>query len=348
MKIGDLHAGIPELREDARYNVDSRVISEKFSIGVDKLSVIVEAQENACVDYDVMMEMDRFAWYLQNLPGVHSVDSLARAMKTMIAANNEGSPRWYELSRDPNNMAAALHDLDRGGGSEYMNASCSAMPVNIYTLDHKAETIDRIIKGITAFKSVLPDDKFHLRLAAGNVGIIAATNQTVSAAERPMMGWVYAVTIVLSLLAFRSIAGTLCIVIPLVVVSLLGNAMMAILNIGLKVNTLPMMALGVGVGVDYAIYIYSAMMSFVKTGDSLSEAFYKAMRLTGKAVIFIGLTLGAGVCSWIFASLKFQADMGILLTFLFLTNMLGAILILPALARWLLPSKVARQHETAG
>ncbi len=348
MKIGDLHAGIPELREDARYNVDSRVISEKFSIGVDKLSVIVEAQENACVDHDVMTEMDRFAWYLQNLPGVHSVDSLARSMKTIIAANNEGSPRWFEISRDPNNMASALHDLDRGGSNEYMNASCSAMPVNIYTVDHKAETIDRIIKGITAFKSVLPDDKFHLRLAAGNVGIIAATNQTVSAAERPMMGWVYAVTIVLSLLAFRSIAGTLCIVIPLAVVSLLGDAMMAILNIGLKVNTLPMMALGVGVGVDYAIYIYSAMMGFLKTGDSLSEAFYKAMRLTGKAVIFIGLTLGAGVCSWIFASLKFQADMGILLTFLFLTNMLGAILILPALARWLLPSKVARQRETAG
>ena len=342
MKIGDLHAGIPELRETARYNIDSRLISEKFAIGVDKLSVILEAQENACVDHDVMKEMDRFAWYLRNLPGVHSVDSLARSMKTIIAANNEGSPRWFEISRDSNNMASALHDLDRGDSSGYMNASCSAMPINIFTVDHKAETIDRIIKGIESFKSVLPDDKFHLRLAAGNVGIIAATNQTVSAAERPMLGWVYVVTIVLSLLAFRSVTGTLCIVMPLIVVSLLGNAMMAILNIGLKVNTLPMMALGVGVGVDYAIYIYAAMAGFLKTGDSLSEAFYKAMRLTGKAVIFIGMTLGAGVCTWIFASLKFQADMGILLTFLFLTNMLGAILILPALARWLLPSKVTR------
>jgi predicted RND superfamily exporter protein len=106
------------------------------------------------------------------------------------------------------------------------------------------------------------------------------------------------------------------------------------------VNTLPMMALGVGVGVDYAIYIYAAMSGFLKTGDSLHEAFYKAMKLTGKAVIFIGLTLGAGVFTWVFASLQFQADMGILLTFLFLTNMLGAILILPALARWLLPARL--------
>lgn len=348
MKIGDLHAGIPELRAEARYNVDSQVIADKFAIGVDKLSVIVEAQPNACVDYAVMAEMDRFAWYLQNLPGVHSVDSLARSMKLIIAANNEGSPRWFHLSRDPNNMASALHDLERGGGDDYMNASCDAMPVNIFTIDHKAETINAVIRGIEAFKSTLPKEKFNLRLASGNVGIIAATNQTVAAAERPMMGWVYGVTIALSLLAFRSVTGTLCIVIPLAMVSVLGNAMMAILDIGLKVNTLPMMALGVGVGVDYAIYIYAAMSGFIAAGDSLREAYYKAMRLTGKAVIFIGITLGVGVCTWIFAPLKFQADMGVLLTFLFVTNMLGATLILPALARWLLRSRVAASPATAG
>ena len=345
MKIGDLHAGVAELRENARYNVDSMAIAKKFSIGVDKLSVIVEAQPNACVDYDVMKEMDRFAWYVRNLPGVQSVDSLARAMKVILAANNEGSARWFELSRNNFSMSSSLYHMG-GGGKELMNSDCTAMPVNIFTTDHKAETINAIIAGVNAYQPTLPDDKFHLRLAAGNVGIIAATNQTVAAAEWPMLFWVYAVTVVLTLLAFRSIVGTLCIIIPLVFVSLLGNAMMAMLNIGLKVNTLPMMALGVGVGVDYAIYIYAAMSGFLKTGDSLYEAFYKAMRLTGKAVIFIGATLGAGVCTWIFASLKFQADMGILLTFLFITNMLGAILILPALARWLVPARLRMAGST--
>jgi len=339
MAIGDLHAGIPELREEARYNIDSNAIAQKFSIGVDKLSVVIEAPENACVNYDIMKEMDRFAWYARDLPGVQSVDSLARAMKVIMAANNEGSARWYELSRNSYSMSSTLYHMG-GGGKELMNADCTAMPVHIYTVDHKAETIDRIIAGIKAYESTLPEDKFRIRLATGNVGIIAATNQTVSAAEKPMLGWVYAVTIVLTLLAFRSLVGMLCIVTPLIVVSLLGNAMMAMLEIGLKVNTLPMMALGVGVGVDYAIYIYAAMRGYLDDGDSLEEAFYKAMRLTGKAVIFIGMTLGAGVATWIFASLKFQADMGILLTFLFLTNMLGAILILPALARWLLPARV--------
>ena len=346
MAIGDLHAGIPELREDARYNIDSNAIAQKFAIGVDRLGVIIEAPENACVDYDVMKEMDRFAWYVRDLPGVQSVDSLARAMKVIMAANNEGSGRWFELSRNSYSMSSTLYHMG-GGGKELMNADCTAMPVHIYTVDHKAETIDRIIAGIHAYESTLPEDKFRIRLATGNVGIIAATNQTVSAAEKPMLGWVYAVTVVLTLMAFRSFTGMACIVIPLVVVSLLGNAIMAMLGIGLKVNTLPMMALGVGVGVDYAIYIYAAMRGYLDDGDSLEEAFYKAMRLTGKAVIFIGLTLGAGVATWIFASLKFQADMGILLTFLFLTNMLGAILILPALARWLLSAKVRAATGTA-
>ncbi|RLA43403.1 MAG: RND family transporter [Gammaproteobacteria bacterium] len=344
LKIGDSQAGVPELRENARYNVDSRVITERFSIGVDKLTVMIESQDNACVEYAVMDEMDRFAWHVRNLPGVQSVVSLVDKQKILLAANSEGSPRWFHLSRNPSSMSSSLYHMG-AGGDEFMDAPCANMPINIYTLDHRATTINTIIEGINAFESPLPDDKFHIRLASGNVGIIAATNDAVEAAQMPIMGFVYAAVIALTLLTFRSIGGTLCVILPLAFVSLLCYALMAVMEIGLKVNTLPVVALGVGVGVDYAIYIYSRMSEFIDAGDTLNEAFYKAMRLTGKPVIFTGLTLGAGVCTWIFASLQFQADMGILLTFMFLVNMLGAILVLPALARWLMAGKMARAAE---
>jgi len=235
-------------------------------------------------------------------------------------------------------MGASLYHMG-AGGDEFMDAPCANMPINVYTLDHKAKTVNDIIAGINAYQAALPDDRFHVRLASGNVGIIAATNDAVKAAQMPLMIWVYAAVIALTLLTFRSLGGTLCVILPLAFVSLLCYALMAIMGIGLKVNTLPVVALGVGVGVDYAIYIYSRMSEFLNTGDSLEEAFYKAMRLTGKPVIFTGMTLGAGVCTWIFASLQFQADMGILLTFMFLVNMLGAIIVLPALARWLIKPK---------
>lgn len=338
LDIGDSQSGVSELREDARYNIDSRVITEKFSVGVDKLAVIIESIDNACVDYDIMDEMDRLSWHIRNLPGVQSVVSLVDKQKNILAANSEGSPRWYSISRNASSMGSSLYHMG-AGGDEFMDAPCANMPINVYTLDHKAKTVNGIIAGINAYQASLPDDRFHVRLASGNVGIIAATNDAVKAAQIPLMVWVYAAVIVLTLITFRSFGGTLCIILPLAFVSLLCYALMAIMGIGLKVNTLPVVALGVGVGVDYAIYIYSRMNEFLNMGDSLETAYYKSMRLTGKPVIFTGLTLGAGVCTWIFASLQFQADMGILLTFMFLVNMLGAIIVLPALARWLVPSQ---------
>ncbi len=188
LKIGDSQAGIPELRENARYNVDSRVITERFSVGVDKLTVMVESKENACVDYEVMEELDRLAWHVRNLPGVQSVKSLVDNQKLILSANSEGSPRWYQLSRNSASLSSSLYHMG-AGGDEFMNAPCSAMPLNIYTIDHKAETIDTIIAGIKAFQPALPEEQFRPRLAAGNVGIIAATNVAVEEAQLPIMLW---------------------------------------------------------------------------------------------------------------------------------------------------------------
>ncbi|MBV1931594.1 MAG: MMPL family transporter, partial [Porticoccaceae bacterium] len=344
LKIGDSQAGIPELRENARYNVDSRFITERFSVGVDKLTVMIESKENACVDYEVMEEMDRLAWHVRNLPGVQSVTSLVDNQKLLLAANSEGSPRWYQLSRNSASLSSSLYHMGAGGDA-FMNAPCSAMPLNIYTIDHKAETIDTIIAGIKAFQPALPEEQFRPRLAAGNVGIIAATNVAVEEAQLPIMLWEYSAIILLTLITFRSFGGMLCIILPLSMVSILCYALMGMLGIGLKVNTLPVVALGVGVGVDYAVYIYSRMNDYIDRGETLSESCYHAMRLTGKPIIFTGMVLGVGVGAWMFAPLKFQADMGILLTFMFVVNMLGAIIVMPALARWFLGPRIKAAQE---
>jgi predicted RND superfamily exporter protein len=129
----------------------------------------------------------------------------------------------------------------------------------------------------------------------------------------------------------------LCVILPLGLVSLLAYALMSMLEIGLKVSTLPVVALGVGIGVDYGIYIYSRFQEFRNRSEPLQEAFRHTLLVTGSGVVFTGLTLAIGTGTWIFSPLQFQADMGILLTFMFVVNMLGAIILLPALATWLLP-----------
>ncbi len=334
IKIGDLHAGVPELRADSVYNIDTDFITTRFNIGVDVITVIVESVPEGCTDYEIMTTIDRFEWHMRNVQGVQSVLGIGTVAKIINAGWNEGSPKWRVLPRNPATMAQAVTYIDTSTG--LLNSECSVMPVYIYTADHKAETIERVVDEVKAYQVKHGTETVTFRLATGNVGVMAATNEVVSEAQFPMLMWVFAAIIVLCLITFRSIRATLCIVIPLALVSILAYAVMAMLEIGLKVSTLPVVALGVGVGVDYGIYIFSRFRAFLKEGQPLAEAYRNTLTVTGNGVLFTGITLGIGVATWIFSPLKFQADMGILLTFMFLVNMIGALVLLPALACWLL------------
>ena len=334
--IGDLHRGVPELRGDSRYNTDSEVISSKFSIGVDTIVLIIETIREACIDYDVMTTIDHFEWFMRNVEGVQSVVGLPTVAKVINAGWNEGDLRWRVLPRNQSMLVQSVSHVPTSSG--LLNNDCSVMPVLVFTTDHKAQTIGNIVAQVKEFRNRNAAEQIKIRLATGNVGVMAATNEEVKAAQFPILVYVFSAIIGLCLLSFRSVLGTLCIVIPLALVSLLTYALMSVLEIGLKVNTLPVVALGVGIGVDYGIYIYSRLASALTLGKGFHEAYLHTLTITGNGVIFTGITLAIGVATWIFSPLKFQADMGILLTFMFLLNMLGAILLLPALASWLLKS----------
>jgi predicted RND superfamily exporter protein len=206
------------------------------------------------------------------------------------------------------------------------------MPVYLFLKDHKAETIEVVVDKVKAVAAQLNSDTLQFKLASGPVGVMAATNEAVSEAQLPMMLYVYGAVFVLCLISFKSLKATIAVIIPLYVVSTLAQALMTLLDIGLAVSTLPVIALGVGIGVDYGIYILSTMSNKLSNGMPVQQAYFEALVERGSAVIFTGLTLAIGVSTWFFSDLKFQMDMGILLTFMFLVNMLGAIIILPALS----------------
>ena len=341
VRIGDLHAGVPELRPDSRYNLDSQAITEHFSIGVDLINVIVEVGPNGCIDHSVMQLIDEFAWHMRNVPGVQTVVALPQVAKIVTAGWNEGFPAWRALSRNEQVLVQALARVETSTG--LLNADCSVIPVMVFTEDHKAETIETVVEEVKAWREEFAFEGTEFRLATGNVGVMAAMNEEVAAAQFPILLYVFGAVILLCWASFRSLRAVACIVIPLALVSLLAYALMAFLEIGLKVNTLPVAALGVGIGVDYGIYIFSRFQFFLKQGLSIQRAYRMTLRVTGNAVVFTGITLAIGVFTWVFSPLQFQADMGILLTFMFLVNMFGAILLLPALATWLLPAKY--QHD---
>jgi len=470
--IGDAQKGVAELRPDARYNRDAELISDKFALGVDILNVIAEGAPNACTtSYPVMETLDRFAWHMRNVEGVAQVITLPVAAKIVNGGWNEGNVRWRVLPRDNDTLRQDTQGFETDSG--LLNSDCSAMPVMMFLTDHRAPTIDRVIDAVKKFRSdnqvfAGPNvnlreklakggadaggvDQLNLRLATGNVGVMAATNDEVRAVDRTMLWLLYAAVFVMCLLSFRNPLAALCITLPLVLVTELGHSLMVTLGIGKKVNTLTVLALGVGIGVDYAIYLFARMyeaMTFraeytaadlaedaayaaeaaaeaagvrpeeahqlfsrmydamtagsefsaatierellrldqemgiadatspaaaARRADaatralaaldanrasrisqaefvaaeggsrSLSESYFIALKTTGIAIFYTALTLAAGVAMWMFSDLKFQADMGVLLTFMFVVNMLAAIVFLPALCRWLLRPR-EKQH----
>jgi predicted RND superfamily exporter protein len=335
--VGELQEGVPELRPNARYNRDAGFITRHFSIGVDVISVIVETVPDACIQYDVMSEIDRFAWHMANVPGVQSVLSMPQVAKVINAGWNEGSLKWRVLPRDPQTMVQSVRPITENQ-TGLLNRDCSAMPVILFTEDHRAETIDRIVAAVNAYAAANDSPRHRFTLATGNVGVMAATNDEVERAQVPMMLWVYGAVLVFCLGSLRSVRGAICVLVPLILVSVLCNALMTLLQIGLKVSTLPVAALGVGLGDDYGIYLFSRMKEEFKSGANLREAYFGALRVTGTAVLVTGLTLALGVLTWVFSALQFQADMGLLLAFMLFFNMVGALLLLPAIARVLFPS----------
>ena len=468
--IGDAQKGVAELRPDARYNRDAELISDKFALGVDILNVIAEGAPNACTtSYPVMETLDRFAWNMRNVDGVAQVITLPMAAKIVNGGWNEGNIRWRVLPRDNDTLRQDTQGFETDSG--LLNADCSAMPVMMFLTDHRAPTIDRVIDAVKKFRDdnrvfAGPDvnlrdqlaktggdagkDQLNLRLATGNVGVMAATNDEVRAVDKKMLYLLYAAVFFMCLLSFRNPLAALCIVLPLVLVTELGHSLMVELGIGKKVNTLTVLALGVGIGVDYGIYLFARMyeamtlhaeysaadisddaatvaekcaealgigldkshLLFAPMYDlltsghavtaaeierelerlapelgpadagaerraqaaasafaalqaereghaahapdaggtasqrSLAESYFIALKTTGIAIFYTALTLAAGVAMWMFSDLKFQADMGVLLTFMFVVNMLAAIVFLPALCRWLL--KPGEKAKAAG
>ena len=433
-QIGDVHAGMPELKQDHRYNVDAQKVASSFNQALDVFTVIVETPAQSCIKYGYMDYLDRLSWRLANVPGVVTVVSAPVLAKQLNAGWYEGNLKWRGLPQNQFSLVQATGPIPSTAG--VLNAECTLMPIHVFLENGKAETIARVVAAVKEWretKSIPPalnkgvdehggrwllkpadldgltytaqlkddttpqeltltvaglkttpgaageepkreqifsvavpvkpgaagasqpldlkaalagqpldkadaievsgaEESIHIRLAAGNSGIAAAVNEEIHEQELPMTLIVYAVIILLVIFTFFDWRATLCCTVPLTLATFFGYWFMYAMGIGLKVSTLPVMVLAVGIGVDYAYYIYDRLQHFLAEGDDITTAYKKTMEKTGMAVVFTAITLAIGVSTWSFSGLKFQADMGMLLTFMFLINMFNAVTVLPAMA----------------
>ena len=394
--VGALHAGSPELRKEARYNEDSRQIAEKFALGLNLLTVIVETPREACINYPYMKYLNEFTWYLRNVEGVSLVLSLPYVTRQSNSGFNEGNLKWQALPR--NKYALVQSQSPIGASTGLLNDDCTLLTQLIFLDDAKATTIKTVTGAIKEFRTNNPSPVADLhivtdppmrdpgnidlgiktnvvdngvtsalaitydtavdtpdalleqvraqgvkidshevvpvkiRLASGNMGVQAAVNEEIEVSELPMMLYVYMTIIALVIFTYRDWRATIACCVPLTLATFMGYWFMELLEIGLTVATLPVMVLAVGLGVDYAFYIYNRIQYHLSTGLDVTASFKLTLNETGMAVVFTALTLAVGVSTWAFSALKFQADMGLLLTFMFMINMIMAVTVLPALA----------------
>jgi uncharacterized protein len=345
VQIGDVSAGAPEFRKDSEYNRSNRYTLEHYSLSCDQFAVIVKTPPNGLLTFSTLVKIDRLEQELRKLPGVQTTTSAAAMVRNYTVGSFEGDLRWWTINRGSYLLGSSMNNV-YVGNPELIDANYTTAPVIVYLKDHKAQTLTAVTNVVEQFAKVNNDENVQFLLAAGNAGLEEATNIVVSDANVYMPLLVYAAIIVLCFISFRSWRAVVVAIIPLVVTSILCQALMVLLDIGIKVATLPVMALGVGIGVDYALYLLSVQLRYQRAGEPLGRAYRRALRFTGRIVAFVGVTLAAGVSLWILSPIRFQQDMGILLTFMFLWNMLGALVLIPALSHFVLQTRHVATNAT--
>ncbi|MFZ6845035.1 efflux RND transporter permease subunit [Undibacterium sp. RuTC16W] len=327
--VGTLEPGAPELRSEARFNRDAVSISDKFDIGLDWISIVIEAPPNSCINPAIVDFVDDYSSYMRGVPGVESVNSYSTEVRKINGGENEGYPKMQVVPTDGNNDASISTEVGRIRG--HANADCSMTAVHLYLKDHKATTLKLILTETKQFAKENHVDGINIRLAAGNAGVLAATNDELEKSELPMLLYVYLAIVLLVFVVYRDFRAMLACCLPLTIGTFIGYWFMEYFRIGLTVATLPVMVLAVGIGVDYAFYIYNRLTLHLAQGEGIYAAMERALEFEGLATIFTGLTLAIGVATWSFSPLKFQADMGKLLSFMFIINLIMALTALPAL-----------------
>jgi predicted RND superfamily exporter protein len=368
--IGDANPGSPVVWPDSDYNMGVAAINERF-LGMEKMYVQVHANPAAAAGGISMPETMRGMDNLKDTLilegdvafGFSSADFI-RSINRLLHGND---PKWDIIPLTMEEifmlisiyqMGAAPEDMDK-----YMTPNMSDANVMLYLRDHKGETLKNVIRGIKEWVA-MPDNKIlgpdaadtsktiqavEFIPAGGLGGILAAAIELIEKANHFLVGGILLFTFLCCAIVYRSLFAGFIFVLSLVLANFTSFAYMAWKEIGLNINTVPVVSLGVGLGVDYGLYIVSRIKELIVAGASWEKGIIDGVSSTGRAVFYQSVMMSASVFFWWFSPLRFQAEMGFLLAILMMVNMFVGVLLLPALIHMFKPKFISRdiQHITS-
>jgi hypothetical protein len=343
LTIGDSRPGSPLLWPDSEYNQSVRHINEKFQ-GTDHLYVIVEGQtESTMKTPQVLGKIEAFQRHMLRSPHVGGSDSLVDLTRQVNVVLHYNDPRWGLLPRSTDEVGGILmvaeHGSEPGDFDRWVNYNFQHGRVTFYLYDHKGDTLREVIDRAREFIENNPLEGARLVLASGYAGVLAAANEVIARSDKLTLGLMLLAQLIFCALGFRSLCAGLLFVGVVLMSNTFGMALMAYWNVGLNVNTLPVISLGIGFGEDYAIYVVARAIEEYRRQNrgNLDQALIDATTTAGKAVLYTAFLISTSIAFWAFSPLRFQSEMGTQLLIILTMNMLGGLLLLPALIAWLKP-----------
>ena len=294
LMIGDNHPGTSLLWPDSAYNTAVKKINERFA-AFDLLQVVLESGDRkVSMHSSASLElMQRFQRHMELDPEVAATFSFADRVTATNRLLHGGLPKWGVLPEDQADAAMLSQLAMTGAGpsdfDRFFTRDLTAASINIWYKDHRSETVERALQRAKAFQGADETRNpatLHLRLASGTMGTIAAINETVARSQFQILLLVLAMIFLMCSITYKSILAGALLLVPVTFSNLIASALMVQLNIALDVNTLPVLAVGTGVGIDYAIYLMSRICEDFSLRNSYDEALYHAITTTGRAVLF--------------------------------------------------------------
>src|SRR5262245_23468128 len=341
LKIGDVSIGKALLYDTHDYNVSYDRVNEKF-VGASQLVILAEGEKEGVIkDPQVLTTLEKFQRYMEHqklVGGSITITTMARRLYQMF---QEGIPKWAIIPDNPRDVGNIFYQFLNTLGSDdldrFLDKNSQNATITVYYKDYNHETVVGSIEMARQFIDANPVEDLQFRLAGGLLGILAAVNEEVEWSYKWNLILVMVSVFVMSVLTYASVVGGLIVMIPSIVSQPLSEAVMYWMGIDANINSLPVAAVGIGIGVDHGYYVLSRIIEeFQRLGDH-DRAIEEALMTTGKAIMFTGTTLTMSVLFWIFFPMKFQAEMAILLTMLLFFHVVGALAFIPGVVSLLKP-----------
>jgi uncharacterized protein len=345
--IGDPTASTPLLNENSPYNLAHLEIQKYFG-GIEPLVIVVEGRDKDVLkDPNILRTMEKFQRALERDPDIGYSFSLADIVQSINMTFYDLQPRWSVIPAEIPKISSLFFyyfaGAPPGETSRFLDPSYRTSHVTFFAKNHQGDNVERILREAEAFVKDNPMEKADFRMAGGLIGVTAAANREILKNDILMQVLGFGTIFIIVMFTYRSVVASLVMMIGLFLANGVVNAYMGYYNVGINLQSLPVVTVGVGFGIDYALYIVSRSVEEYK-GD-VTEAVRLGVATSGKAVTFTAITLVMATLLWTFSNIRFCSEMGLLLALWMSISFLGSCTFLPAVLVLVKPKFFLRAAE---